>query len=58
MKIFEFDCPFCDGKTQVFLGEKVNGATHTVPTCRMFEELAPDDYLWEVNEKLGLHMKN
>ena len=52
------DCPFCDG--EYFIGfdpitHEPSGMLHSQPMCEKFEAMDPDEYLFQVNEALGLH---
>ena len=47
----DFICPFCEGKATVF----DNGVIHVEPSCEIFKDNEPEDYLFAVNSKYGFH---
>ena len=50
----EFTCPFCGLGAVAY---KSGAVIHVEPVCQMFRDLEPDQFLYEVNEKLGYHEK-
>ena len=51
----EFQCPQCGGKVMAgatTVDENTMAVSHTMPMCRRFEHLQPDDYLQWCREQL------
>lgn len=48
---FEFKCPFC-GLTAAVVDNPMAGVWHTLPICKMFEALAPEEYMATVRRHL------